>query len=220
MKSLKIKIYQETVCYKKPFAFKVTETYPLPPYSTIIGMLHNVMGVKSGEYIPMDISVQGNYEGIFNTYNTTMFYKKKDVTSMPMNVHLLLGVNLIIHVSAEENILLRIIDGFRDSKESFTLGRREDLARLDSIKLVNLEKVQVNKFSDESYLLKNNTYIPQKYKYRVNGITYMLNKKYTILNDLRSWEKVEAIYAEKGEIIDQEYLIDDDTIEQDIVFLG
>lgn len=36
MKVLKLKLFQETACYKKPFAFKVAETYPLPPYSTII----------------------------------------------------------------------------------------------------------------------------------------------------------------------------------------
>ena len=36
MKILKLKLFQETACYKKPFAFKVAETYPLPPYSTVI----------------------------------------------------------------------------------------------------------------------------------------------------------------------------------------
>lgn len=36
MKILRLKLFQESACYKKPFAFKVAETYPLPPYSTII----------------------------------------------------------------------------------------------------------------------------------------------------------------------------------------
>ncbi|REJ22523.1 CRISPR-associated protein Cas5, partial [Caldibacillus debilis] len=30
MKALRIKAFQETACYTKPFANKVTETYPLP----------------------------------------------------------------------------------------------------------------------------------------------------------------------------------------------
>ena len=51
MKALKLGLYQETVCYKKPYAFKVTETYPLPPYSTVIGFLHNV--INATEYNPM-----------------------------------------------------------------------------------------------------------------------------------------------------------------------
>ena len=43
MKILKLKLYQETACYKKPFATKVAETYPLPPYSTVIGMFHKIL---------------------------------------------------------------------------------------------------------------------------------------------------------------------------------
>lgn len=220
MKALKLKMYQETACYKKPFAFKVTETYPLPPYSTIIGMLHNIIGAKSGEYLPMDISIQGSYEGIFNTYNTTMFYKSKDVTLMPLNVHMLLGVNLIIHVSAEDEILKRIIKGFKETSEVFTLGRREDLIRLDSIKMVNIESVKVSRYANDGVVIKNNAYIPQKYEYKINGINYRLNKKYTIVNDLRKWEKVSSIYVENGEVIKNLYFIDDDPIEKDIVFLA
>ena len=70
MAILKLKIFQETACYKKPLAFKVAETYPLPPYSTVIGMFHKIIGAKPGEYFPMNISIQGNYESIFNNYQT------------------------------------------------------------------------------------------------------------------------------------------------------
>ena len=58
MKILKLKLFQETACYKKPFAFKVGETYPLPPYSTIIGMFHKILGAASVEYFTMNISIQ------------------------------------------------------------------------------------------------------------------------------------------------------------------
>ena len=96
MKILKLKLYQETACYKKPFATKVAETYPLPPYSTIIGMFHKILQAGPGEYFPMNISVQGSYEGIFSNYQNLRMYKGKDnVTSMPRNVHQLLDVNLI-----------------------------------------------------------------------------------------------------------------------------
>lgn len=220
MKALKLKMYQETACYKKPFAFKVTETYPLPPYSTVIGMIHNVIGAKSGEYVPMDVSIQGSYEGIFNTYNTTMFYKAKDVTSMPLNVHMLLGVNLVIHVLASEEILERIIKAFKETGEVFTLGRREDLIRIDSIKMVNIESIKTSKYSNEGIVLKNNVYIPQKYEYKLYGINYRLNKKYTISNNLRKWEKVFSIYVEKGEVIKGLYFLDNDSVEQDIVFFA
>lgn len=52
MKYLKMKLFQETACYKKPFAFKVAETYPLPPYSTVIGMFHKILVAKPRRIFP------------------------------------------------------------------------------------------------------------------------------------------------------------------------
>ena len=103
MKILKLKLYQETACYKKPFAFKVAETYPLPPYSTVIGMLHKALQAKNGEYFDMNVSIQGEYDSIFSNYQSLRMYKSNgQVTAMPRNVHQLLDINLIIHVQAED----------------------------------------------------------------------------------------------------------------------
>ena len=124
MKILKLKLYQETACYKKPFATKVAETYPLPPYSTIIGMFHKILGAQSGEYFPMNISVQGSYEGIFSNYQNLRMYKGKDkVTSMPRNVHQLLNVNLIIHVQAEDEIIDRIYQNIINGVDEPNIGK-------------------------------------------------------------------------------------------------
>lgn len=220
MKALKIKMYQETVCYRKPYAFKVTETYPLPPYSTIIGMLHNILGAGKDEYHPMNISVQGSYDGIFTSYNTTRFYKKDEVTSMPMNVHMLYGVNLIIHVTAEEETLNKIYYGFKDVSSTFILGRNEDLARIDSIDFVNLEHCIMDEEDDE-IKMKYSMYVPDTYKVNLKGIGYKINKVYTIKNDLRQWEKVKVKYVEKNNYINEgEYFIDDDEKEKSIAFLA
>lgn len=221
MKALKLKMYQETACYKKPFAFKVTETYPLPPYSTIIGMVHRVLHAKPGEYYPMEVSVQGSYESIFNSYNTTLFYKANNVTSMPLNVHMLLGVNLVIHIKATDEVINKIISGFKYSGEIFTLGRNEDFIRIDSVKEVNVKEVRLTSYNNSSVSLKNNFYIPKKYELNNNGITYKLNKKYEVVNNLRRWEKVETVYVENGERINKGlYYIDDDLDGEDLVFFG
>ena len=120
MKILKLKLYQETACYKKPFATKVAETYPLPPYSTVIGMFHKILQAQAGQYFPMNVSVQGSYEGIFSNYQNLRKYKGKEVTSMPFNVHQLLNVNLIIHVQAEDEIIDRIYQNIVNGTETFT----------------------------------------------------------------------------------------------------
>lgn len=194
MKILKMKLFQETACYKKPFAFKVAETYPLPPYSTVIGMFHKIIGAKPGEYYPMNISIQGDYESIFSNYqNLRMFKGKGKVTQMPRNVHQLLNVNLIIHMQAEDETVEKIYNNVISGKESFTLGRNEDLVRVDEIKIIDKPKEVRDKFINN-----HNAYIPVKYTDEyVNGINYRLNSVYTIKNELRNWEKINVKYIEK-----------------------
>lgn len=196
MKILKLKLFQETACYKKPFAFKVAETYPLPPYSTIIGMFHKIIGAKPGEYFPMNISVQGNYESIFSNYQNLRMFKGKDqVTAMPRNVHQLLNVELLIHVEADDEIVDKIYNNIINGKETFTLGRNEDLVRIEEIKYVK------NKFIGEGDINKFSAYIPKDIceRERLEGINYRLNTTYVIKDELRRWNKVDVKYIEKSE---------------------
>lgn len=192
MKILKLKLFQETACYKKPFAFKVAETYPLPPYSTVIGMFHKIIQAQSGEYFPMNISIQGKYESIFSNYQTLKMFKGKGkVTSMPRNVHQLLNVNLIIHMQSDDNIVDKIYNNIISGKETFTLGRNEDLVRIDEVKILK-ESKYVNEM-----LVKNNIYVPIEKEDDIRGINYRLNTTYTIENNLRKWDKVNVKYIEK-----------------------
>ena len=193
MKILKLKLFQETACYKKPFAFKVAETYPLPPYSTVIGMFHKILGADSGEYYPMNISVQGEYESIFSNYqNLRMFKGKGEVTAMPRNVHQLLNVHLLIHVKAEDDVIDKIYNNIINGVETFTLGRNEDLVRVEEIKYVN----EITKTDGD--INKYNAYVPMYYDDGfLEGINYRLNTTYKIVNDLRKWNKVDVKYIEK-----------------------
>ena len=193
MKILKLKLFQETACYKKPFAFKVAETYPLPPYSTVIGMFHKILGADSGEYYPMNISIQGEYESIFSNYQNLRMFKGKDqVTAMPRNVHQLLNVHLLIHVKAEDDVIDKIYNNIIKGVETFTLGRNEDLVRVEQIKYAK----EVAK--SEGDINKYNAYVPMYYDDGfLEGINYRLNTTYTIVNDLRKWNKVDVKYVEK-----------------------
>lgn len=193
MKILKLKLFQETACYKKPFAFKVAETYPLPPYSTVIGMFHKILDAKEGEYFPMNISIQGEYESIFSNYQNLRMFKGKDqVTAMPRNVHQLLNVNLIIHIQAEDEIIERIYNNVVNGKVTFTLGRNEDLVRVDEIKIIK-DPICV----EERLITKHNAYIPNFMGQELHGISYRLNSTYVIRDELRKWNKVDVVYVEK-----------------------
>ena len=228
MKVLKLKLFQETACYKKPFAMKISETYPLPPYSTVNGLIHKILGAT--EHIPLKISIQGNYESIFNNYQTTYFYKKDTVTSMPMNSHMLLNVNLIVHIGASEEVLNKIYDKLTSFDEHLSLGRKEDLLRIDDIYFTDVEEFIVDEDDEDdedytinSFEIKRPIYIPKNQledKY-ISGISYRLNNYYT--NDAkkdkkRVWNKIDTYYIESGKKIkDGKILLDNDSKEQDLV---
>ncbi len=219
MKALKLNIYQQNATYKKPFAFKVAETYPLPPYSTVKGFLHKIM--KAKEFIPMSISVQGSFENIcFNLQSMYSYKSKKNkaVTSVPSYVHMLYNVYLIIHVFAQQNIIDAIIEGIKDSEEYFSLGRKEDLVVIEDVKQVDIEEIIIGRGKAEPYEIKCPVYIPKKQlPSGLSGINYRLNWKYTIQNELRVWERIDTVYVESGNVIDSGTILLDE--EKDLVFL-
>lgn len=59
MKVLRIKLRQNKASYTREETVTNKMTYPLPPYSTVIGAIHNACGYT--EYHPMNISIQGKY---------------------------------------------------------------------------------------------------------------------------------------------------------------
>lgn len=61
-KILRIKLHQNKAHYRKEETINNKMTYPLPPYSTVIGAIHAACGYE--EYRPMDISIQGRYESM------------------------------------------------------------------------------------------------------------------------------------------------------------
>ena len=44
---LRIKIYQPQAHYRIPFTYQRRHTYPIPPYSTVIGLLCNLLGIRN-----------------------------------------------------------------------------------------------------------------------------------------------------------------------------
>lgn len=211
MKVLRLKMFQETACYKKPYAQKVSETYPLPPFSTVKGMLHSILEAES--FIPMKLCIQGNYETIINNYQTHYFFKKDkttefaltldglgiprellDITTMPIYRHLLYNVQLIIFVQAEENILEQLQQKILHSTH-LSLGRWEDIVRVDECKIVDLEGV-------EEAELKLDAFVPVRFLGDDTFIPYRLNWKYRIIDGVRVWDKIEAGYVQKGQAIE------------------
>lgn len=174
MKAVRLKLSQELVNYKVPTSFQLKETYPLPPYSTISGMVHSLCGYK--EYHAMKISVQGKYLSKVNDLYTR--YEFKPGTTFEAGRHqlevngfgisrgvatceLLTEVELLIHIIPEDqSIIEEIENAFKFPIEFPSLGRREDLVIINEVKVVNVNE----KVLDEDIELDKNytAYIPEK----------------------------------------------------------
>lgn len=223
MKALRIKAFQETACYTKPFANKVTETYPLPPYSTVKGMIHALLDAE--ELIPFSLSIQGDYESMIIDYRKTYFVKKKEfnmpiildglmidtpsfpnMTSMPLYTHMLYNITLVIHIKAEEEISERILNSFHNRDIHLSLGRQEDILRIDEVKKVDLDELDLF----EGKELKHSMYIPTSFIHedeRKRGIPYLLNWTYEIKKGIREWNRIPTSYVPKKELINDDFLL-------------
>lgn len=222
MKILRIEAYQETACYRKPFSNKVTETYPLPPYSTVKGMIHALL--DASELIPFSLSVQGHYESMLVDYKKTYFIKKrqfampivteglameipefdsKTMSSMPLYTHLLYNVQLVIHVKAEEEIMEKIYESFQGTSNFISLGRYEDILRIDEVAWTTVREAT-------SCKLTYGTYIPERLiadDEKGLGVPYLLNWTYKIKQGIREWERIPVLYVEGNQRIFEDHMV-------------
>lgn len=208
MKAIKLIARQTLASYRKPSSMQIKESYPLPPYSTVIGMIHAACGYQ--EYVDMDISIQGSYYSKINELYTRYefkpgFYDKErhsiEVTNKngkstgltigPANIELLTNVNLVIHIlPKQEEKIQEIYDELRNPKEYLSLGRREDLLVIEKVQIVEVEE----KILEKDYKLKQDAYVPLNSfdKEDINDMAsiYKLNKKYSInpKTNIRYWE--------------------------------
>jgi CRISPR-associated protein Cas5t len=206
MRGIRIKLSQDMVNYKKPASFQLKESYPLPPYSTVIGMIHNMCGYR--EYHPMQISIQGRYlskvNDLFTRYEfkngMTFDAKRHQLKAGDFGIsrgigyaELLVDVKLLIHVVSQEyGELEKIYESFMKPAEYPSLGRREDLAVIDEVRQLEIseEDIYVNNrlsggysayipmfYLDTDYMTANSADGPD-----CSGTRYKLNKNYILAN--------------------------------------
>ena len=117
-------------------------------------------------------------------------------------------MNLIIHVAAEGPVLEEIITGIETRGQHLSLGRWEDLVRIDEYK-----KVEIIPLADgEEVELENDAYIPLSVMpAKCNFVPYRLNWKYEIKNNIRQWEKINTGYVRGGVSLQSKpYMVDED----------
>lgn len=177
MKAVRISLFQDLANYKMPTSFQLKESYPLPPYSTVIGMVHNVCKYES--YVDMQISIQGRYVSKVNDLYTRYEFKngmKFELSRHQLNaggfgisqgiatVELLSQIELMIHICPDDQDRVEeIYNAFVNPWEYPSLGRREDLAVISEVKIT---EINTRELDDNEYMKDYQNYyayIPLKY---------------------------------------------------------
>lgn len=228
MKLLRIKAYQLFANYRKPMSFNYWDTYPLPPLSTIRGWFHYIVWNKNKDenrhYIPMAMSIQGVSSSVIQDLQTLIKFDRKSnakgkpilegfnkvLSKSPTYVANIFDVKLNIYIKAEEKFLNRFIENiFKLNYPS--LGRYEDLLRIDELKIIEPEIID---FYDDEHSIKYGIYLNKDTakNFKLDGIHYRMNFKYDkeLLEKtgIRYFEKKDVVYVDNGTLEEGEALFD------------
>ncbi|ADY55691.1 CRISPR-associated protein, Cas5t family [Syntrophobotulus glycolicus DSM 8271] len=245
MKAVRVRLHQDMVNYKKPTSFQLKETYPLPPHSTVIGMVHSLCGYT--EYQPMQVSVQGKYFSRVNDLYTRYEFKNAmkyeaarhqlqageyGINQGVATAELLVDVELLLHIMPEDQEKVEEIhQALKNPKEYPSLGRREDLATFEEVKVVELSLTELEEpvdapddyyayiplslLEDESVQLLHHNRVMGD---RQPGTRYRLTKDYELVDygtkkapkRFRRWNKVDVIYGVPTALIEGKVTLDED----------
>ncbi len=156
MNALRIRIYQPQAHYRIPFTYQRRHTYPIPPYSTVIGFLCNVLGIddqSKPEYKKLrgiKISIAGRFESKTTEY---IWFRNLSKTAhvgrfgyvenrsvgghvehiggqVPVLIDVLDNVRLMIHLAHEDETFLGFMKSSLENPvrrlEVLHVGRAED----------------------------------------------------------------------------------------------
>ncbi len=191
LRAVRVFARQQMPNYRKPASFLIKESYPLPPYSSVIGLVHNMCGWS--EYHPMRVSIQGCSASTVNDYATNYAFgsipldraqltvecgggKQAGVARMPRSYELLTDVELLLHIIPDDETLVSEICHALSYPPVFpSLGRFEDLLQIEDVAEVDLGT------GPESFTAKHDAYVPLSsidsfFSRNITGTIYRLGK--------------------------------------------
>lgn len=225
-RAIRVKCFQNLVNYKKPSSFIIKETFPLPPYSTVLGMIHAACGYT--EFHPMKLCIQGTNSGtvseLYTRYSFSAGTKYEEgrhqicvedgerygIFRGIANVELVCDNDMVIHVIPEEDDFEKVYNSLKYPPRYLSLGRYEDLLDIERVDIVDIHQ-------EDEVEIKRDMYIPVSYGIELGdrrGTIYNLTKEYEITKQgLRRWKKengrVKAYYCSGGVVIDEGAYVDD-----------
>jgi CRISPR-associated protein Cas5t len=214
MESVRIKLYQNMVNYRRELSFGYVQTYPLPTPSMIKGMAHALLDLN--KYHNLKISIQGNYESVVtnmqkvykfdrdraarpnNPYDVDVGNSRKTATHGVMFVDEIVNIELLLHISFDdEGLNKKLLEAVKH--KTVILGRNEDIAYVD---FEDTGLVDVLSSGGE-YRLPYNIYLKPEIckKEQLEGTYYRLPFYYddvSSFSDKRIFKYADAVYITKG----------------------
>jgi len=223
MRTVRVKLYQNFVNYRRELSYGYVQTYPLPTPSMVKGMVHALLDLD--KYHNLRISIQGNYESVVtnmqkvykfdrdrasrpnNPYDVVVGNSNKTATHGIMFVDEIVDMQLLLHISFdEEDLNEKLLEAVK--QKTVVLGRNEDIARVD---LEDTGLVDIFPSNDEYRLLYNIYLRPEICKIgRLEGTYYRLPFYYEPVisfSDKRIFKYVDVVYIAKGNKIEYSDII-------------
>ena len=197
-RAIRLQCFQNLVNYRKPTSFIIKETFPLPPYSTVLGMIHAACGFK--EFHPMKLKYEEGRHQICVDDG-----EKYGVFRGIANVELICENHMVIHIIPSDEDFETVYQGLKNPPQYLSLGRYEDLLDIERVDIVELS------MREEAHT-RRNIYVPVKKEMilRKHPTVYNLTKEYEIVKGLRRWKKeggiIQAYYIPAGETLEDCYV--------------
>jgi len=161
-RTLFIELFQPFSQYRNPFTFYYAQTYPLPPKSTVIGMLQNATGKYYHEdFWNLKVSVHGGFESVFWNYQNLikgeisiskigllnkhdrnplgkniwhpLYHSTMKAQRTPVYQQELFNGHLYIFIRGDAGLIKLIKSSLENPKKVLYLGRSEDVVFIKNV---------------------------------------------------------------------------------------
>jgi CRISPR-associated protein Cas5 subtype I-B len=147
MSALRIKCYSISSGFRSPLSHAIHDSLPLPPPTTIVGMVGAALGISRSDmsnfYQSMKVAVIGTHEAVFQDLTHIIKFasggKVKEPVSLLTRENLFKNNFYIWIIPDKVEIIDKLRLAFSDPKYALSLGRDDEIIRIDEIKIVRLE---------------------------------------------------------------------------------
>lgn len=130
--------------FRTPLSHSVHDTLPLPPPTTLIGLLGAAAGVSRKDmwnlYQKFQVGVIGSHLTSFTDLTKIIKYKGQKTLSSLLSREMLFNTKFTIwYIPTGDLNLEYVLKAFKNPKYALSLGRDDELIRIDEAKKVYLE---------------------------------------------------------------------------------